>query len=67
MNKPPLIAGVPAQGHEPLPRAPTDWKTAAVQRRTRRRYAAERRFRLIGLAAVWLSAGFLALLLASML
>ena len=49
------------------PRLPTDWKAAAVQRRTRRRYAAERRFRLLGLAAVWLSAGFLAFLLASML
>jgi len=47
-------------------RLPTDWKAASVQRRTRRRYAAERRFRLIGLAAVWLSAGFLAFLLASM-
>ncbi len=48
-------------------RRPTDWKAAGVQRRTRRRYAAERRFRLLGLAAVWLSAGFLAFLLASML
>ena len=46
---------------------PTDWKSTAVQRRTRRRYAAERRFRLLGLAAVWLSAGFLGFLLASML
>lgn len=46
---------------------PTDWKAAAVRRRTRRRYAAERRFRLLGLAAVWLSAGFLAFLLATML
>lgn len=48
-------------------RQPTDWKAEAVQRRTRRRYAAERRFRLLGLAAVWLSASFLAFLLASML
>jgi len=48
-------------------RQPTDWKAAGVQRRTRRRYAAERRFRLLGLAAVWLSASFLAFLLASML
>ena len=47
-------------------RLPTDWKAASVQRRTRRRYAAERRFRLLGLAAVWLSAGFLAFLLVSM-
>ncbi|GAA0666636.1 phosphate transport system permease protein [Sphingomonas insulae] len=66
MNSP-LVPGVPAQGHEPAARRPTDWKAASVQRRTRRRYAAERRFRLIGLAAVWLSAGFLALLLATML
>ncbi|MCP3735374.1 phosphate ABC transporter permease PstA [Sphingomonas sp. RP10(2022)] len=49
------------------PRQPTDWTAAEVHRRTRRRYAAERRFRLTGLAAVWLSAGFLAFLLASML
>lgn len=66
MNSP-LVATVPAQGREPAPRRPTDWKTASVQRRTRRRYAAERRFQLMGLAAVWLSAGFLAFLLASML
>ena len=47
------------------PRAPRD--PAAVRRRTQRRYAAERRFRRLGLAAVWLSAGFLAFLLATML
>lgn len=40
---------------------------AAVKRRTQRRYAAERRFRRLGLAAVWLSAGFLAFLLATMI
>jgi phosphate transport system permease protein len=39
----------------------------AAARRLRRRYRAERRFRLAGLAAVALSAGFLAFLLASML
>jgi phosphate transport system permease protein len=44
-------------------RAPTDWAGAAMQRRIRRRYAAERRFRLMGLFAVLLSAGFLAFLL----
>ncbi|WP_375420794.1 phosphate ABC transporter permease PstA [uncultured Sphingomonas sp.] len=49
------------------PRAPTDWRTAALQKRIRARYAAERRFKLMGLAAVWLSAGFLAFLLGSML
>ena len=47
-------------------RAPTR-DTAAMRRRTQRRYAAERRFRRLGLAAIWLSAGFLAFLLATML
>ena len=42
---------------------PTDWAGAAMQRRIRKRYAAERRFRLIGLGAVLLSAGFLTFLL----
>jgi phosphate transport system permease protein len=44
-------------------RAPTNWKGEAMRRRIRRRYAAERRFRLLGLFAVLLSAGFLAFLL----
>ena len=48
-------------------RAPTDWKGDAMRRRIGRRYAAERRFRLMGLGAVLLSAGFLAFLLVSML
>jgi phosphate transport system permease protein len=48
-------------------RAPTDWNGAAMQRRIRRRYSAERRFKLIGLSAILLSAGFLAFLLISML
>ena len=52
---------------EPVARQPTDWTTQASRTRTRRRYAAERRFRLMGFAAVWLSVGFLAFLLASML
>ncbi len=38
-----------------------------MQRRIRRRYAAERRFRYLGLGAVALSAGFLAFLLFTML
>ena len=46
---------------------PTDWKKPAMQQRIRRRYAAERRFRLLGLAAILLSAGFLAFLLVTML
>ncbi len=48
-------------------RAPTDWKTGAMQQRIRRRYSAERRFRLLGLGAVMLSAGFLVFLLVTML
>ncbi len=48
-------------------RAPTNWQSPAMQRRTRRRYAAENRFRLFGLGAVVMSAGFLAFLLFTML
>ena len=51
----------------PVDPTPTDWNGQAMRRRIRRRYAAERRFRLIGLGAVLLSAGFLAFLLISML
>ncbi|WP_299326881.1 phosphate ABC transporter permease PstA [Parasphingopyxis sp.] len=47
-------------------RQPTDWKTDAMQRRIRARYRAEKRFRFYGLAAVFLSAGFLAFLLFTM-
>jgi len=55
--------------HAPLPGvpAPTDWRGATHQRRMAKRYAAERRFRWLGLAAVLLSAGFLVMLLVSML
>ncbi|WP_419722991.1 phosphate ABC transporter permease PstA [Sphingobium aquiterrae] len=49
-----------------MPRTPTDWKSDIMRRRIARRYAAERRFRLLGLGAVVLSAGFLAFLLVSM-
>ena len=48
-------------------RTPTDWRAPAMQRRLRRRYAAERRFKLFGLGAVTLSAAFLVYLLATML
>nr|WP_182912043.1 phosphate ABC transporter permease PstA [Sphingomonas cavernae] len=56
----------------PLPtiraaRKPTDWKTDAMQRRITRRYAAERRFKLMGLGAVLISVAFLAFLLITML
>ena len=43
--------------------APTDWKGAVMQKRIAGRYAAERRFMLIGLGAVLLSGAFLAFLL----
>lgn len=48
-------------------RLPTDWKSGAMRRRIAARYASERRFRLVGLGAILLSAGFLAFLLLSML
>lgn len=48
-------------------RAPTDWKTDAMQKRIRKRYRAERRFRLIGMSAVVISAAFLFFLLATMI
>jgi phosphate transport system permease protein len=48
-------------------RVPTDWDSEAMRRRLAGRYASERRFRLLGLAAVALSVGFLAFLLITML
>jgi phosphate transport system permease protein len=48
-------------------RTPTDWKAKAMQQRIRSRYGAERRFRMLGLAAVLLSAAFLAFLLITMI
>src|SRR3990170_6796653 len=51
---------------EALKRTPTDWQGSEMSGRIRRRYAAERRFRWIGLGAILLSAGFLALLLFTM-
>lgn len=61
-----LIPQLPTGPKEPADRAPTDWKTHAMQKRIRRRYARERRFRFFGLAAVILSAAFLAFLLVTM-
>ncbi len=49
------------------PRRATDWAGEDMRKRIARRYAAERRFKLIGLGAVLLSASFLAFLLISML
>ncbi len=43
--------------------APTDWKGSVMQTRIAKRYAAERRFKAIGLGAVLLSGAFLAFLL----
>jgi phosphate transport system permease protein len=48
-------------------RVPTDWKGGVMQRRIAGRYAAEWRFRALGLGAVLLSAGFLAFLLITMI
>ena len=47
-------------------KAATQWSGKAMQERLRRRYASERRFRRIGLAAIVLSIGFLAFLLITM-
>lgn len=47
-------------------RRPTDWTSPAMQKRIRRRYAAERRFRALGAGAVILSAAFLGFLLLTM-
>jgi phosphate transport system permease protein len=43
--------------------SPTDWKGGAMQARIAKRYAAERRFKLLGLLAVLASGAFLAFLL----
>ncbi len=48
-------------------RNPTDWKSDVMQKRIANRYASERRFKAFGMAAVLLSAAFLAFLLISMM
>lgn len=48
-------------------RAPTDWRSEAMRRRIDRRYASERRFRLLGLGAILISGGFLLFLIVSMM
>jgi phosphate transport system permease protein len=45
---------------------PTDWSGEEMRARVRRRYAQERRFRLLGLSAIGISVGFLAFLLWTM-
>lgn len=62
-----LIPQLPTGSEEPARAAPTGWKTDAMQKRIRARYAKERRFRMWGLAAVVGSASFLAFLLVTML
>ena len=47
-------------------RLPTDWRSDAMQRRIRRRYTSERNFKLLGMLAILLSAGFLAFLVITM-
>jgi phosphate transport system permease protein len=59
-------ASGPATSAAPA-RLPTDWKTKAMRARIDKRYAAERRFRLLGLGAVLLSVAFLAFLLFTMI
>jgi len=46
--------------------APSRWTDGSMEKRVRRRYAAERRFRLLGLLAIGLSVAFLAFLLINM-
>jgi phosphate transport system permease protein len=48
-------------------RTPTDWKAGAMTSRIQKRYRSERLFRLLGLGAVVLSAGFLVFLLFTMI
>jgi len=60
-----MSAAVSAMAMAPS-RAPTNWQGEAMRKRIARRYAAERRFKLLGLGAVLASAGFLAFLLISM-
>ena len=62
-----LIPQLPTSSEAPAAAAPTGWKTDAMQKRIRARYAKERRFRMWGLAAVVGSASFLAFLLITML
>lgn len=46
---------------------PTDWSSPKMQKRISRRYAAERRFKFMGLAAVMMSTAFLIFLLVTMM
>ena len=57
----------PSPSAAPATRAPTDWRSDAMRRRIERRYASERRFRLLGLGAILISGGFLLFLIVSMM
>jgi len=46
--------------------APSHWGSEAMRARLRKRYASERRFKLVGLSAILLSLGFLVFLLGTM-
>lgn len=50
-----------------MERRPTAWQGVEMQKRIKRRYASERRFKALGLAAILMSAGFLAFLLIVMM
>ena len=62
-----LVATTPSADREPPARAPTEWRSGSMDARIRGRYRQERNFRLLGLGAVLLSAGFLAFLLITMI
>jgi phosphate transport system permease protein len=62
-----VMPGSPVKLTSAPARQPTDWKTEAMRKRIRRRYASERNFRLLGLSAVLLSAFFLVFLLFTMI
>ncbi|MFM9976781.1 MAG: phosphate ABC transporter permease PstA [Sphingomonadaceae bacterium] len=62
-----LVAQSPSADRTPPPRAPTEWRSSVMDQRIRRRYRNERLFKLVGLGAVLLSAGFLAFLLITMI
>ncbi len=67
MNSPVLTdAERAAAGAKAASRAPTEWAGSAMSARLKKRYAAERRFRLLGLAAIAISGLFLAFLLVTM-
>jgi len=52
---------------QPVDPTPTDWSGDEMRARIRKRYAAERRFKALGLIAILISVGFLAFLLGNMM